>query len=287
MQSVQALGYIFGNQEVTLSLFTKPYFQSKAKLLFNGTASGDFKSIITLGYFGATLEAAGAKGKVKYCLVRSLDDGMVCLIADVAATFGLKSGQVTVKTGCDFEKDKELKLFYIQNCFPQGVHDVRHEIGIYLQLNNSKLKYNTINLYHYPDLLTPKVTEVCKHSGAPDPKNVASMMFAQVVDTWKSRVLYESESFGVQHLKNLDTYPKVEAFFQFLDIFMIGCPSVSNHYLSLLGHVFLNHIKAVWNSHPEMVGPVYDSEYADTFDYLSHCWAAVNDNHVCSMLLTI
>jgi hypothetical protein len=120
--------------------------------------------------------------------------------------------------------------------------------------------------------------EICKGGGAAPDKN----QFAQIMNVWKSRLLYGSEEFGLVHLKNIEAYPKVEAFLQFLDIFVLGCPTVDEHYLSLLGHVFLNHLKAVWDENPKMIGPDYDSQYAIAFDYISHCWSAtMKMGHVC------
>lgn len=79
------------------------------------------------------------------------------------------------------------------------------------------------------------MSEICKGSGQQDEKNLASMEFAKILDVWKSRILYESESFGRTQLNSLEDSPKVDAFLQFLDIFVDGCPYVNQHYLSLLG----------------------------------------------------
>lgn len=70
------------------------------------------------------MEGTGKKGKSQYCLWRSFTDPKICVLPDVASELGLTSSQISIKHGCDFEKNKDLKLFFLQTCFDEGVEQV-------------------------------------------------------------------------------------------------------------------------------------------------------------------
>lgn len=286
IKSLQPLGFTLGHQDASVALFTATNFASPAKILYKGSTSGDFKSMIYVGWAGVTVEGTMKGGKKKkVCLSREYGVDTVCLLPDVAGNLGMET-KLSITQGCDMMTNKNLTVHYLQYCYETGNPIVRLET----------------------EFTPAKFQEVCKGAGgggkdgaekkegaAPEGKAAGgggseiTAEFGQIMDVWKSRVLYESEMFGATHLNNLDTHPKVDAFLQFVDIFVAGCPSVDPHYISLLSHVFLNHMKALWKENPGMVEPAYDDSYIYTFDYLSHCWADMTQRveQVCSTLFII
>lgn len=99
------------------------------------------------------------------------------------------------------------------------------------------------------------------------------------MEIWSSRISKGAEEYGTIPMNNPEVQYKVDFLMEIIDIFAQSCPRVSRMYLSILGNVFLIHMRQVWND-KSLVGGKPNQEWIQAWDFLQHCGVAVTSGDV-------
>jgi len=115
---------------------------------------------------------------------------------------------------------------------------------------------------------------VCKSAE----KGPNAIKLQTIMEIWSSRILRGAEEYGTLPIYNPNAQYKVDFLMEVIDIFAASCPRISHMYLSVLGNVFLMHMRQAWANSSSTGNGIPDQNWIEVWGFLQDCGVTVTSN---------